>query len=112
MTGTTWVRVGVALLMAALLPLSASAQVAQVGQLGGDVRDAQGGVLPGATVTLTSVDRGITRSAVTDPQGKYMFAAVPLGRYNVEVKLANFATAVLENNLVEADRHQLKLLRA
>jgi hypothetical protein len=97
-------RWSLALAMLVLLPVTAAGQVAQVGQLGGEVRDAQGGVLPGATVTLISVERGVTRTMVTDQEGKYLFSALPLGRYNVEVTLPSFAKATLENNLVEADR--------
>ena len=104
MTGVTWRRWSLALAMLVLLPVMAAAQVAQVGQLGGEVRDPQGGVLPGATVTLISVERGVTRTMVTDEQGKYLFSALALGRYNVEVTLPSFAKATLENNLVEADR--------
>ena len=92
------------LMLMVLIPAVATAQVAQVGQLGGEVKDAQGGVLPGATVTLTSVERGVTRSMVTDAQGRYLFSGLPLGRYNVEVSLQSFAKGIAENNLVEADR--------
>ena len=38
-------------------------------QINGTVRDASGGVLPGATVTATRTDTGFTRNVVTDSAG-------------------------------------------
>jgi outer membrane receptor protein involved in Fe transport len=59
----------------------------------GTVKDEQGGVLPGCTVTLRSQDTGLTRSAVTDANGRYQFLALPLGRYSVKAELTGFTTA-------------------
>jgi len=42
----------------------------------GSVRDAQGGVLPGATVTLTSRTQGTTQTIVTDGLGNFLFPYV------------------------------------
>lgn len=104
MTRKSWVRVGMALVALWLVPALANAQTGQVGQLGGDVKDATGGVLPGATVTLTSVERGFTRIATTDSTGKYLFSALPAGRYTVSTRLPGFQVSSLANNLVEAER--------
>src|SRR6187455_1588043 len=98
------VRFGMALLALMLAPAFAYAQATQVGQITGEVKDATGGVLPGATVTLTSVDRGGTRTMVTDSNGKFLFSAVQIGRYTVGVQLQSFQTTTLTDNLVEAER--------
>ena len=37
------------------------------GVISGIISDAQGGVLPGVTVTARNVDTGITRTIVTEP---------------------------------------------
>ena len=60
----------------------------------GSVTDAQGGVIPGATVTLISEARG-TRSApvVTNENGDFVFANVTADTYTVEVTLASFKTS-------------------
>jgi hypothetical protein len=58
----------------------------------GVIRDAQGGVLPGCTVTLRNQDSGFTRSAVTDGAGRYQFAALPVGRYALKSELTGFTT--------------------
>ena len=104
MTRKLQVRLGALLLALVLVPSLAFAQATQVGQLGGEVKDATGGVLPGATVTLTSVARGFTRTMVTDGQGRFLFTVVPIGRYTVSVALQSFQTANLTDNLVEAER--------
>ena len=69
-----------------------SAQV-NTGTVLGTVKDAQGGVIPGATVTLISEARG-TRSApvVTNENGDFVFANVTADTYTVEVALESFKT--------------------
>ncbi len=98
------VRIAAAVFTLLLAPALAFAQATQVGQISGEVKDATGGVLPGATVTLASVDRGLTRTIVSDEFGRFLFTAVPIGRYNVSVKLQSFQTTTLTDNLVEAER--------
>ena len=60
----------------------------------GTVKDAQGGVIPGATVTLISEARG-TRSApvVTNENGDFVFANVSADTYTIEVVLESFKTS-------------------
>ena len=57
------------------------------------VKDAQGGVIPGATVVLISETRG-TKSApaVTNETGDYVFPNVTPDTYTVEVTLEGFKT--------------------
>lgn len=92
----------VALLAAVATP--ALAQGVQTGTISGEIKDATGGSLPGVTVTLTSQDRGFTRSGVTDENGRYVFPAVPIGLYRLEATLQGFETAVAADNLVEVDK--------
>jgi Carboxypeptidase regulatory-like domain len=87
-----------------LLPLAAWAQTAQVGQVSGTVIDASGGTVPGATVKLSSEERGVSRDTVTDATGKFLFALVPLGKYDVTVSLTGFSTTTVQGNLVEAEK--------
>jgi len=56
----------------------------------GTVTDPSGAAIPGAHVTLTSPDRGINRSADTNDSGDYLFAAVPIGAYNLSVAASGF----------------------
>jgi hypothetical protein len=80
------------------------AQGSQVGNLQGQVRDESAGVLPGVSVTATSQDRGFSRNTVTDGNGKFIFAGVPIGRYRVAASLSGFETVTATDNLVESEK--------
>ena len=83
-----------ALLVCALAAISAHAQSqATTAQVTGVVTDTQGGVLPGATVTITSPDTGYTRTAVSNAEGFFSLSLVPPGTYDLGVELAGFTTA-------------------
>jgi hypothetical protein len=60
------------------------------GTLSGTVADDQGGVLPGADVTLTEQFSKSTQRTVTNNDGVFVFAAVPAGTYSVKVELSGF----------------------
>jgi hypothetical protein len=59
----------------------------------GSVKDAQGGVLPGATVTLTSDTQGTVQTALTDTLGNFLFPYVRPDTYTLKVALENFQSA-------------------
>ena len=59
----------------------------------GIIADAQGGVLPGATVTLRNVESGTVRTAVSEPDGRYRMAGLQPGRYSLRAELDGFAPA-------------------
>lgn len=81
-----------------------SAQPAQTGTLSGIVKDSTGGVLPGVSVTATSDERGFSRTAVTDANGKYLFPALPAGNYSVTVTLSGFEPVRISANQVVSER--------
>jgi len=61
-----------------------SAEAQQTGSsLRGYVKDNQGGVLPGVTVTATSPNMITTASGVTDETGYYRLINLPPGEYTV-----------------------------
>src|SRR3954447_5650466 len=78
-----------------LLLLTAVSAAAQIltGTVLGTVQDAQGGVIPGATVTLIS-DTRATRSAPvqTSASGDFVIPNVTAGTYTVEVTMPSFKT--------------------
>ena len=79
-----------ALLVAVLIaPLPARAQTSG-GAIAGSLRDPQGGVLPGVTLTVRNSDTGLTRTAVTEVDGRYRVSALPPGRYEVHAELQGF----------------------
>ena len=81
-----WMLLAVVLLVPAL----ASAQT-ETGRISGTATDEQGGVLPGATVTITNTGTGVTRTGVTDESGRYVFTNLQPGRYEVSAELTGFA---------------------
>jgi hypothetical protein len=79
------------MILALLLAAPAAAQTA--GVINGTVRDAQGGVLPGVTMSLRNVESGVTRTVVSESDGTYRLAGLPSGRYDMTAELAGFANA-------------------
>jgi hypothetical protein len=69
---------------------SASAQTVTTGSLAGVITDAQGGVLPGATVTAIHTPTGTSYEAVTDGDGRYTILNVRVGPYTVSAVMSGF----------------------
>ena len=78
------------LVVALALAIPASAQIT-TGSVAGTVKDPQGGVIPGAPVTLISETRGTQLSDVfTNANGDFSFVNVPPDRYTVQVTMTGF----------------------
>jgi hypothetical protein len=80
------------ILSALLLTLSSygvCAQQAQ-GELRGQVADEFGGLIVGATVTLTNA-AGVARSITTNSDGSYLFSGIAPGRYIMRVEARGFS---------------------
>jgi outer membrane receptor protein involved in Fe transport len=87
--------VGLAVLAACLLlPLPLPAQVA-TGSLSGTVTDGTA-PLPGVTLTVTNVDTGFTRTAVTATNGDFRFFSLPAGTYLLKAEMTGYATVTVE----------------
>jgi hypothetical protein len=69
----------------------------------GSVTDSQGGVLPGATVTLTSRTQAYTLTATADDQGRFVFPIVRPDSYTLRVSLERFKTLERTNVVVSAN---------
>jgi len=76
------------LLLILLRPFPASAQFSSTIQ--GTVTDAQGGVLPGATVQVTNTTTGLARTVTTSEDGVYRVFSLGAGTYRIEVDLQGF----------------------
>src|SRR5690349_17802626 len=94
-------RTVAALLLAAGLATPALAQTL-TGSITGTVKDEQGAILPGVTVTLTGKQG--TKSEVTDASGTYRFPALEVGTYAVSADLSGFQKAGFENIAISAGR--------
>ena len=84
-------RVFVLLAAICAFAASATAQIDQ-GRFTGTATDAQGGVLPGVTVTAKSPSLLGTRTVVTEGDGKYSIASLPSGEYELTFEIAGFQT--------------------
>ncbi|MPZ17639.1 MAG: hypothetical protein GEV06_06985 [Luteitalea sp.] len=69
----------------------------------GTVQDSQGGVLPGATVMLTSLTQGQTFTAVTDAEGRFVLPVVRPDTYTLQASLEGFKTLERANVVVNAN---------
>src|SRR5262245_54697607 len=88
--------VSAAFVLAFLFAGSSAAQITQ-GRLTGLVTDTQGAILPGVTVTVTSPALIGTQSTVTQPDGKFLFPALPSGTYKLVFELSGFQKLTREN---------------
>ena len=80
------------LIVFALMPI-AFGQTSTGGTLRGVVKDAKGGLVPDATVTLVSVDRGDERQAKTNSDGSFVFTSVTSGKFRLKVEAGGFKTS-------------------
>jgi hypothetical protein len=74
-----------------LTPLNAEAQVLY-GSILGDVKDATGASIPGATVVVTNTGTNLTRQGITDEAGRFNFTDLPTGIYNLKASQQGFKT--------------------
>jgi hypothetical protein len=95
--------VAVALLLAA--PFAAKLQAQEVtGSISGTILDGSGASIPGATVTLTNVDRShVERTLTTNKAGFYTAESLPAGTYTVTVTAAGFKTEKVTSLVLHVD---------
>jgi hypothetical protein len=92
-----------AALAAVLLLVVSAALPAQTttGRILGTVQDQSGGVLPGATVTITDLQRGVTRTLTADAAGEYVAPDLIPGTYKLRAEARGFKAVERENILLE-----------
>ena len=78
------------ILALAIVAALAGVASAQTGSITGTVMDANGGVVPGAGITVANPANGISRTAVSNDQGVFVFAQLPPGSYTITVEKAGF----------------------
>ena len=83
-----------------------SAQAQYRAAVQGAVTDSTGAVVPGATVTVTSRETNLSRTATTTDNGLYSIPSLPPGRYSLTAEKAGFKKKVLENISVTGDQVQ------
>lgn len=72
----------------------------------GTVTDNSGGVVPGATVTLTNTETNQTLTVTTSDEGFYRFSALAPGLYSLSVEKDGFKKALVDQVKVDAEAVQ------
>ena len=72
-------------------PAATTAQTTN-GVISGIVSDAQGAVLPGVSLTLRNTETGLTRTLVTETDGRFRVGGLPPGPYSIRAELQGFGT--------------------
>src|ERR1700730_16200758 len=78
-----------------VLPSCLLAQVNQARMLG-TVADQSGGVIVGATVTITDVQKNVSRTLTTDSAGEYVAPNLDPDAYTLRVEAKGFRTFTRE----------------
>src|SRR5918992_789212 len=90
------VRIVLTLVFAFLVSYSTASAQVDTGTIQGTVRDASGGVVPGAAVTLVNVDMGVSFQTKTNDVGNYQFPSIRIGNYTVVAEAPGFAPVTRE----------------
>ena len=92
------------LLVAVLAICFAIPMLAQsTSSLTGTVRDPSGALVPDATLTLTSITTGTSRSGKSSATGEYSFPQVSPGAYQLSVTAEGFKTLLFRNVELQVD---------
>lgn len=75
---------------AAFAALAAAAFAQGSGSISGTVKDSNGGVIPGAAVSVSSPSLGVSRTASTNGSGDFVFPQIPPGNYTLTLEVQGF----------------------
>ena len=78
--------------LALLCAFSAQAAAQATATVAGTVKDAQGGVIPGATITLVSETRGTMFTGVSSETGDFVMTNLPGDTYTIRISMDGFKT--------------------
>jgi len=84
------------LVLLVALTLAAGIASAQNASLGGTVMDETGAVIPGAVITVTGNDTGVTSQATANATGSYQFPSLQPGSYRVSATTPGFNEVVYD----------------
>ena len=90
--------------LACILPSPLSGQAPATGTITGHVRGPGGVSVPAVTVQLTNPQTGERKETLTDEDGNFAFAGIPLGNYRMTLSLVGFRPDVREPIPVTADK--------
>src|SRR5262249_31477570 len=85
-----WILLGLSVFCCLLV--AGSSQAPEFGKIVGDVTAPSGAVIVNATVTVTQVGKGFTRTANTDSSGHYTLDSLRPAEYEMTVAATGFST--------------------
>jgi hypothetical protein len=84
-----------ALAVSLFAALAAPLRAQTTGTIAGSLTDASGGVLAGVSLTARHVDTGLTRTASSAADGRFVFTTLPVGPYEISALAAGFRPLTL-----------------
>ena len=103
--GSGWVLRCTRVALAAILMTTMAAAQSGDAEITGLVKDPSGAPIVGTTVTLVNQDSSVTRTAVTDNEGRYRLVALPPGRYSLRVEATGFKTETVTDMVFNIGTH-------
>ena len=100
-------RLTAVVLLAFGTAVSAFAQASDA-EIAGVAKDASGGPVIAANVTLSNQDSGFTRTSPTDAEGRYRFPALAPGRYNLKLEATGFKAENVTGIVLDIGTHAQK----
>jgi len=88
-----------------LLPVSGLFAQSFTADILGIVKDTSGGLVPGASLSLTEVGTGQVLTATSAAAGDYSFSALQPGRYRLEVSKSGFQTKTISDIVLLVGQH-------
>lgn len=76
------------------IALAARPQAVSTSQVSGTIQDSTGAAVAGAQVRMIQTDTGAVRTAVSGPDGAYLFPSLVIGPYRLEVSKEGFSNYV------------------
>jgi Carboxypeptidase regulatory-like domain len=94
----------VAIAFLALAAIACHGQ-ATTGQIGGQVTDPTGAVVPAASVTITDEAKGVSFAGKADAAGNYIVVSLPPGLYSVSASASGFTAEKFTHVALQIDEH-------
>src|ERR1041384_3821172 len=101
----TPIRVTLSLVLIVFCCAAAAFAQGGTGQLSGNVVDANGAVVSGASVKLTSLVTAQERDANTNESGDFVFTLLPAGSYKLEITASGFRTVVVDEERINVTQN-------
>src|SRR5215467_6464414 len=86
-----------------LVALSCALWAQSTAQIQGSIQDASGSAVPGANVKATQTETGAVRATISDADGTYVLANLPIGPYQLEISKPAFSTYVRTGIVLEVE---------